>query len=96
LVYKVAFLGILLGDIYHNPIFDGVASLLIGVILSLTAGLLAYESKGLLIGESAAGIIVDEIGRVISAQEALLVHKKVCPQRKRTSNDAHGTSGCVA
>ena len=53
----VAFLGILLGDIYHNPIFDGIASLLIGVILSLTAGLLAYESKGLLIGESAAGTI---------------------------------------
>ena len=25
----VAFLGILLGDIYHNPIFDGIASLLI-------------------------------------------------------------------
>jgi len=68
----VAFLGILLGDIYHNPIFDGIASLLIGVILSLTAGLLAYESKGLLIGESAAGTIVNEIGRVINAQEGVL------------------------
>ena len=68
----VVFLGILLGDIYHNPIFDGVASLLIGVILSLTAGLLAYESKGLLIGESASGTIVNEIGRVISAQEGVL------------------------
>ena len=68
----VAFLGILLGDIYHNPIFDGVASLLIGIILSLTAGLLAYECKGLLIGESAAGTIVNEIGRVINAQEGVL------------------------
>jgi len=68
----VAFLGILLCDIYHNPIFDGIASLLIGVILSLTAGLLAYESKGLLIGESAAGTIVNEIGRVINAQEGVL------------------------
>ena len=38
----VAFLGILLGDIYHNSIFDGIASLLIGVILWLTAGLLPY------------------------------------------------------
>ena len=75
MVLIVAFLGILLGDIYHNSIFDGIASLLIGVILSLTAGLLPYESKSLLIGESAAGSIVNEIGRVIRKQAR-------CPQRK--------------
>jgi cation diffusion facilitator family transporter len=33
--------------------FDGIASIIIGVILGVTAGWLAYETKGLLIGESA-------------------------------------------
>jgi|ERR1044072_756725 cation diffusion facilitator family transporter len=47
----VAFLGIFLGQVFHNPYFDGAASILIGVILALVAVFLAYETKGLLIGE---------------------------------------------
>ena len=35
------------------PVQDGVASVLIGVILTLTAASLAYESQSLLTGESA-------------------------------------------
>ena len=52
--------------------FDGGASIVIGLILAVTAALLAYESKGLLIGEGAAGAVVQEIRRFISAQEGIL------------------------
>jgi len=47
----VAFLGIFLGQVFHNPYFDGAASILIGMILAFVAVFLAYETKGLLIGE---------------------------------------------
>jgi cation diffusion facilitator family transporter len=47
----VAFLGIFLGQVLKNPYLDGVASIVIGLILAVVAGFLAYESKGLLIGE---------------------------------------------
>lgn len=59
----VAFIGILLGDLLDLPILDGVASILIGVILAGTAALLAYESKGLLIGEGALPETVESIRR---------------------------------
>ncbi len=49
----VALVGIALTDMTGNPVFDSIASLLIGLILALTAIWLAYETKGLLIGESA-------------------------------------------
>jgi divalent metal cation (Fe/Co/Zn/Cd) transporter len=43
------------------PVFDGIASILIGVILGLVAVFLAYETKGLLIGEAADPEIVSGI-----------------------------------
>lgn len=49
----VAFAGIFLGHYFNEPIYDAYASILIGVILTLIAVFLAYESKGLLIGEGA-------------------------------------------
>ncbi len=49
----VAMAGIFLYQITGNPIFDGLASMVIGVILGITAIWLAYETKSLLIGESA-------------------------------------------
>jgi cation diffusion facilitator family transporter len=49
----VAFIGILLGQLTGIPYFDGAASIVIGLILGGTAAWLAYETKGLLIGESA-------------------------------------------
>lgn len=48
-----AFVGLAAGEYFNLPILDGVASVIIGVILALTAILLAIESKALLIGESA-------------------------------------------
>jgi cation diffusion facilitator family transporter len=48
----VAFLGLFLGQRLDNPYFDGAASVVIGLILAGVAVLLAYETKGLLIGEA--------------------------------------------
>jgi cation diffusion facilitator family transporter len=48
-----AAIGLMLSQWTGNPFYDGAASIVIGIILGLTASLLAYESKGLLIGEAA-------------------------------------------
>ncbi len=60
----VAFLGILLSQITGNPHYDGIASIIIGLILAGTAAWLAYEIKGLLIGESARPGIVKGIKEI--------------------------------
>lgn len=57
----VAFLGILAAQLTGNPIYDGLASVIIGIILGGTAAWLAYETKGLLIGEAAHPEIVQGI-----------------------------------
>ena len=57
----IAFLSLLLGQITGNLYYAGVASILIGCILAGTAIWLAYETKGLLIGESANQETVDKI-----------------------------------
>jgi cation diffusion facilitator family transporter len=48
-----AAIGLGLSQITADPFYDGAASVVIGVILGVTAMLLAHESKGLLIGEAA-------------------------------------------
>lgn len=48
-----AAVGVLLAQLTGDPFYDGAASVVIGVILGVTAFVLAYESKGLLIGEAA-------------------------------------------
>ena len=63
----VAFLGIFLSQITGNPYYDGIASVVIGLILAGTAAWLAYETKGLLIGESADPGIVKGIKNIASA-----------------------------
>jgi cation diffusion facilitator family transporter len=67
----IAFLGIFLGQITGNPYFDGVASVLIGLILGITATLLAYETKGLLIGESASREIVQKIREIVASYKEI-------------------------
>jgi hypothetical protein len=47
----LAFLGIFLGQLFHNPAFDPIASILIAVVLSAVAILLGRESGALLVGE---------------------------------------------
>ena len=47
----IAFGGVYFGRLLGNPYLDGLASLLIGLMLGAMAFFLAYETKGLLIGE---------------------------------------------
>ncbi len=63
----IAFLGIFLGEITGNLYFDGIASVIIGIILGTTASFLAYETKGLLIGESANKETVSKIKEILSS-----------------------------
>jgi cation diffusion facilitator family transporter len=60
----VAFAGIALYQITGNPLFDAAASVVIGLILAATAMWLAFETKGMLIGESANREVVSEIRRL--------------------------------
>ena len=62
-----AFAGIFLSQLTGNPVYDGIASIIIGLILAITAGWLAYETKGLLIGESARLEIVNGVRNIASA-----------------------------
>ncbi len=61
----VAFVGVLLTDLTGILIFDGIASIIIGLILGGTAVWLAYETKGLLIGESANKMVIEGIREII-------------------------------
>jgi cation diffusion facilitator family transporter len=63
----VAFLGIYFGHLYGNPYLDGLASVAIGVILAMVAVFLVYESRGLIIGESADIGIVRSIRALAQA-----------------------------
>ena len=60
----VAFAGIWLSRALGYPFWDGAASVVIGLILGVTAAWLAYETKGLLIGERADRAVVEGIRRL--------------------------------
>lgn len=49
----IAFVGIFCAQQFDLPILDGIASILIGVVLAISALLLARETKGLMMGETA-------------------------------------------
>ncbi|MCK5003008.1 MAG: cation transporter [Gammaproteobacteria bacterium] len=63
----VAFAGIVLSQTTGILYFDGAASVIIGLILISTSMWLAYETKGLLIGESANSIVINDIRTTIEA-----------------------------
>lgn len=65
----IAFAGVGLTQLTGNLYFDGIASILIGLILGGTAAWLAYETKGLLIGEAANDRVVEGIRELVMACE---------------------------
>ena len=73
--------GLFLAQVTGDPFYDGAASVVIGVILGVTAMVLAYESKGLLIGEAADPDLVrglrkltDDKSGVVGVGHVLTVH----------------------
>jgi cation diffusion facilitator family transporter len=67
----VAFAGAYLSIRLDLPILDGVASILISLVLAVTAAFLARETKGLLIGESADPAIVVSLLRIAREMEGV-------------------------
>ena len=67
-----AAIGLMLSQLTNDPFYDGAASIVIGMILGLTAALLAYESKGLLIGEAADPVLVDNLRRLACDQSGVV------------------------
>lgn len=68
----VAFLGISLGHALNIPQLDGIASIVIGIILAAVSVFLAYESKGLLIGEGVDPRTLASIRALTKADTAVL------------------------
>ena len=66
-----AFLGILLGQLLDMPELDGLASIVIGCILAAAAVFLAYETKGLLIGEGADPALADLLQDIVRNHPAV-------------------------
>ena len=77
----VAAIGLALSQILDMPVFDGIASIGIGIILAITAIVLAIRTKSLLIGESAEKTLIDDVTRraatlngVVGVNEVLTLH----------------------
>ncbi len=62
----IALLGVFLGHYFNNPMYDAIASMLIGIVLIIVAITMVKESKGLLVGESANSEIVKGIYRIVN------------------------------
>lgn len=67
----IAFLGIYFGNLWQNPYLDGAASILIGLMLASMAAFLAYETKGLLIGEGYDRKTLRELREAIAKDESI-------------------------
>jgi len=70
----IAFTGILLGQLLGNPYIDGIASVMIGLLLTTVAILLVRESRSLLMGEAP---FLEELTAVIQVAENNPVVNKV-------------------
>ena len=68
----VAITGLGLGILLDIPEMDGLASVIIGILLAAIAWVLAYETKGLLIGEGADPEVETNIRRIIAKHPEVL------------------------
>jgi cation diffusion facilitator family transporter len=67
-----AALGLFLAQLTSDPFYDGAASIVIGAILGITAFVLAYESKGLLIGEAADPDLVRDLRKLAGGKSGVV------------------------
>jgi cation diffusion facilitator family transporter len=72
----IAFLGVYLGHRFHNPYYDGVASIVIGVFLIVISLVLVKESKSLLIGESISRKTMRKILALAKADPSIIKIKR--------------------
>ena len=67
----IAFLGIFLGHMFHNPYFDPAASLLIALLLATISIFLGRETGALLAGERTNRSRIRKIREIITADPAV-------------------------
>jgi cation diffusion facilitator family transporter len=67
----IAFFGILLGQLTGVQYFDGIASILIGLLLCLVAWLMGHETKELIIGEAVDAETQKGIRRIVEAEPSI-------------------------
>ena len=72
----IAFVGVFLGRLLHNPYYDGVASMLIGLVLIGISGFLVRESKSLLMGEPTSRRTLRKVISLAEADSAVIKVKK--------------------
>ena len=68
----IAFLGVLLSHLLHLPALDGVASILIGLLLLVVAGFLLRETKSLLLGEAAEAEQLEQLMTLVRAETTVV------------------------
>ncbi len=68
----IAMVGIAASHYWSLPVLDGIASILIGIVLAVSAILLAIETKGLLMGESADPKLRHHLMYIASQDDAVL------------------------
>ncbi len=102
-----ALAGVIASQVTGDPIWDALASIFIGVLLAIVAFFLAFETKGLLIGEAAgrkdraairARVLahekVEQVGRLLTMQlgpEEILVNLDVNLVDDLTGEEIHQT-----
>ena len=72
----VAFLGVYLGHLFHDPYYDGLASMVIGLIMIVISVVLVRESKSLLMGETTSRKTLRKIVALTEADATVLKVKK--------------------
>ncbi len=68
---SIAFTGVLLTQLFENALYDGIASITIGVLLTVVAILLVAETKGLLVGESASKAVRESIKTIVKSDDTV-------------------------
>jgi cation diffusion facilitator family transporter len=71
----LAFLGVYFGERLDMPALDGVASIGVGIVLSVVALLLITQTKSLLVGEGAAPSVIATIRRCVADEAAIVTAK---------------------
>ncbi|MDX1660597.1 MAG: cation diffusion facilitator family transporter [Gemmatimonadota bacterium] len=67
----VAAVGIFLAQMTGNPAFDAGASIVIGLILATVSIWLAWETRGLLVGEAARTPLVEGVRGIVAGHDAI-------------------------
>jgi cation diffusion facilitator family transporter len=67
----IAFAGVMLTQLLGNALYDGIASMVIGLLLIVVAIVLVSETKGLLVGESASQAVRESIKTIVKSDTAV-------------------------